>query len=44
MHHISIKYQNRNSFVGAYAGCLTEFIIITSATIGIFRHEVKKKQ
>ncbi len=31
-------------FVGAYAGCLTEFIIMTSATIGIVRHDVKKKE
>lgn len=29
-------------FVGAYMGCLTEFIIITSATIGIFRHDIKR--
>ena len=31
-------------FVGAYAGCLTEFIILSSATIGLFRHDRKKKE
>lgn len=31
-------------FVGAYAGCLTEFMILSSATIGLFRHDLKKKE
>ena len=31
-------------FVRAYTGCLTEFIILTSAAIGMFRHDMKKKE
>lgn len=31
-------------FVRAYIGCLTEFIILSSATIGMFRHDMKKKE
>ena len=31
-------------FVGAYTGCLTEFIILSSAAIGMFRHDRKKKE
>ncbi len=31
-------------FVGAYAGIITEFIILCSTTIGIFRYDIKKKE
>lgn len=31
-------------FVGAYTGIMTEFIILTSTVIGIFRHDIKKKE
>lgn len=30
--------------VGAYTSCLTEFIILSSAAIGLFRHDRKKKE
>ena len=30
-------------FVGAYAGIITEFIILTSTIIGILRYDIKKK-
>lgn len=33
-----------NIFVGAYIGCVTEFIVLSSATIGMFRHDIKKKE
>lgn len=31
-------------FVGAYVGCLTNFIILSSAAIGMFRHDIKKEE
>lgn len=31
-------------FVRAYTGIMTEFIILTSTVIGIFRHDIKKKE
>ncbi len=31
-------------FVGAYAGIITEFIILTSSIIGMYRYDIKKKK